>query len=195
MRIKKFNNIWTMGLIMFVAILIGVYAIKIINPSFIVGIAEIDSIVAIGNFINNNMWAYYFATTIISFIIYWLFCCACCRKKTLNKVECLIILLTIILLFICEKFAYFMYYEVNMLSMIIVPSIILVINKKQDIKYLYSVTICTTIHFVAQAFSLQIRNIMLLVSHVNYATLIVLMIDMYIWLFIMYFYFNNKKEE
>ena len=195
MKIKKFNNIWTMGLILLVVLQVCIYAIKIINPSFIVGIAETENIVIIGNFINNNIWAYYLVTTIISFIIYWLFCCACCRKKTLSKVECLIVLITIILLFICEKFAYFMYYEVNMLSMIIVPSIILRLNRKEDIKYLYSTTICTSIHFVAQAFSLQIRNIMLLVSHINYATLIVLMIDMYIWLFIMYFYFNNKKED
>lgn len=195
MKIKKFNNLWTMGLIIFIGILLVVYLAKIINPAFVVGVAETESIVKLGQYIDSHKWAYYLATTIISFAVYWLFCCASCRKKSLNWKECLIILATIIILLLCERYLNFMYYEINMLSMIIVPAIILKLNKVNDIKYLYSIITCTSINFISQALSLQIRDVGLLIANYNYATLIILLIDAYIWLFIVYCYFNIKREE
>lgn len=194
MKIKRFNNLWTMGLIILVGILVTIYCVKIINPTFIVGVAETESIVKVGQFIDSHKWAYYIITTLVSFVVYWLFCCASCRKSKLNWKENLVIVITIIILFICEKYFSFMYYEINMLSMIIVPAIILKMNNQTSIKYLYSVITCTTINFISQALSLQIRNIGLMIASYNYATLIVLLIDAYIWLFVLYCYFNIKKE-
>lgn len=57
MRIKKFNNLWAMGLILVSIILIVFYVIKIVNPYFIVGIAETPAIVKFGKYIDTHKWA------------------------------------------------------------------------------------------------------------------------------------------
>jgi hypothetical protein len=184
-----------MGLIIFIGILLSIYLVKIINPEFIVGVAETESIVRVGNYIDTHKWAYYLATSLISFIVYWLICCACCRKKFLNWKECIIILFTICILFVCEKYANFLYMDLNIISQMLLPAIFCLMDHKKDIKYYYSSIFCLSIHFIAQTISLQIRNIITMIAQYNYATLIVMMIDVYIWLFIMYFYFNFKKEN
>jgi hypothetical protein len=129
MKIKKFNNLWTMGLIIFIGILLVVYLAKLINPAFVVGVAETESIVKLGQYIDSHKWAYYLAGTIISFAVSYLFCCACCRKKYLNWKESIIVLISVILLFVSEKYLTFIHYEINMLSSFILPSIILLMTK------------------------------------------------------------------
>lgn len=56
MKIKRFNNLWAMGLILFGAILVAFYLAKIFFPSFIIGIAETPRIVEIGTIIQSNKW-------------------------------------------------------------------------------------------------------------------------------------------
>ena len=41
MKVKRFNNLWAMGLILCGVLLVAFYVIKIIYPEFIIGIAEI----------------------------------------------------------------------------------------------------------------------------------------------------------
>lgn len=55
MKIKRFNNLWAMGLILFGAILVAFYLAKIFFPEFIVGVAEIPAIVNFGNLIDGNI--------------------------------------------------------------------------------------------------------------------------------------------
>lgn len=57
MKIKKFKNLWTMGLILFGVILIALYVAKIFFPEFIVGIAEIESVVKFGQYVDTHQWA------------------------------------------------------------------------------------------------------------------------------------------
>jgi hypothetical protein len=85
MKVKKFKNLWTMGLILFGAILIALYVAKIFFPEFIVGIAEIESVVKFGEYVDTHLWAYYLFTSITSFVIAYFYCCACCRRKYLEK--------------------------------------------------------------------------------------------------------------
>ena len=59
MKVKRFNNLWAMGLILFGAILVAFYLAKIFFPEFIIAIAEIPSIVNIGNYIDSHLWLYY----------------------------------------------------------------------------------------------------------------------------------------
>ena len=54
MKVKKFNNLWAMGLILFGAILVAFYLAKIFFPEFIVGVAEIPAIVNFGNLIDGE---------------------------------------------------------------------------------------------------------------------------------------------
>jgi hypothetical protein len=46
-----------------------------------------------------------------------------------------------------------------------------------------------------QSITLSIRNLSVMISDFNFATLIVLMLDYYILAFLLYQFFNYKKEK
>ena len=73
-----------MGLLLCGIILVALYFTKLLFPKFIVGIAEIPSIVEIGNFIDSHKWLYCIVNGIISFFTMYLFTCACCKIKFLS---------------------------------------------------------------------------------------------------------------
>lgn len=84
MKIKRFENVWIMGLILSGAILLFLYIIKLIFPSFVIETAQNEQICKIGRYIDTHKWAWYLASSILSFTLYYLSCCACCRKKRLS---------------------------------------------------------------------------------------------------------------
>ena len=116
MKVKRFNNLWAMGLILFGAILVAFYVLKIFFPEFVIEVAQIEFITTIGHYIDNNKWASYFAGTIISMATYYLLCCACCRKKTLNWKEILIIFATNVILYLIKEFLPKQYTIANLAS-------------------------------------------------------------------------------
>lgn len=122
-----------------------------------------------------------------TFISYYLICCACCCKKFLSYKEIVIILTTIVLLFVIKEFLSNQYTSANISSMILLPFIM-----KGNFK-------ATTIVFVStnflQTMSLEIRNLGLRISDINYATFMILTIDYYIICALLYFLFNHKKEN
>lgn len=195
MKIKRFNNIWTMGLIIFVAILIGVYAIKIVNPEFIVGVAETKSIVKLGTYIDTHKWAYYLATILLSFVVEYLYCCACCRKRKLNWKDLIVVFCSIGISLVVQKYIPQMFSVIDVCLLIAMPLVINLINKNTNYKMIYSLGITFLINNLSQLISLQIRDIGLMIAQYNFASLIILVIDAYIWLFILYFYFNFNKEN
>ena len=54
MKVKRFNNLWAMGLILCGVLLIAFYVAKIFFPEFIIWIAETPSLVEIGTAIQAN---------------------------------------------------------------------------------------------------------------------------------------------
>lgn len=51
MKVKRFNNLWAMGLILCGVLLIAFYVAKIFFPEFIIGIAETPRLVEIGTYL------------------------------------------------------------------------------------------------------------------------------------------------
>ena len=194
MKIKKFRNLWTMGLILFGAILIALYVAKIFFPEFIVGIAEIESVVKFGQYVDTHQWAYYLFTFVTSMFMYYFYCCACCRKKGLSWIQFSIVAIVTILLFIIQKYLPTYYFGLNMASMIVLPAIICRLDKCADIKYLYSTATSFTIYYLAQMLSLEIRNISAMIHYPNIATLTILLIDAYIWAVLLYNFYNFKER-
>jgi hypothetical protein len=194
MKVKRFNNLWTMGLILTGAILVAFYIAKIFFPEFIVGVAEIPSIVAFGCFVDSHWWAYYLFTFLTSFIGSYLFNCACLSKNKLNWKELFIVVLSIIVMFLFENISIYYYQVISILIMLLTPTILSVLNKKQNITTFYMTTLCLIIHTVAQIFSAEIRGIASMISYSNSATFFILLIDAYIWLFLLYCFSNYKKE-
>lgn len=176
-----------MGLIMSGVILGAIYLLKIFMPQFVINVAHIDSIVNIGHYIDTHKWAWYLATTIISFASYYLICCACCKKKSLSVKEMIYIVVTILALFIIKEFLPAQYTSINIISMILLPFLM-----KADFNATVVVFVSTTI---LQSFTVEIRNIVGMVSDYNFATLTILMIDYYILETLLYFMFNYKRKE
>ena len=179
MQIKKFNNMWLMGIILSGIILAALYLIKFIAPGAIVQVAEIEPIVRLGEYVDTHQWAYYLFTGAISFIVGCIYCCACCRKKHLSWLEHLVVLAEVILLFVIQKFLPEYYLSLNLICMAILPAIICAISKCQDAKCIYSTAITFTVHSVAQLVSLAIRGLSMYIHYPNSATLYILVIDVF----------------
>lgn len=195
MKIKKFNNLWTMGLIIFGAILIVLYLAKLIFPEFVISLAEIEPIVRFGNYVDTHEWAYYLFSFVVSFAVGYFYCGACCRKKKLKFIDMCMIALMIILLFVIERFLPQYYAGLNMILMLVVPALICYFDKKQDIKHLYSTISTFSIYYLAQFISLEIRNMSQMITFANSATFTILVIDAYIWAVLLYNYFNYKEAK
>lgn len=195
MKIKRFNNLWTMGLIILIGILVTIYCVKIINPAFIVGVAETESIVRIGTYIDTHKWAYYLFTGITSFVVEYFFCCACCKKLKLRLRELIVVFCSVCIALLTQAFIPQYFSVVDICLLVSMPMIINLMDKNLDSSKLYSFGITFLVHNIAQIMSLQIRDIITMISYPNSATYIVLLIDAYIWLFIMYNLFNFKREK
>lgn len=195
MKVKKFNNLWTMGLIIFGVILVVFYIIKIVNPSFIVGVAEIPSIVKFGNYVDTHLWAYYLFNFTICYIGGTIFYCACCRKKKLNTKQNLLHIGFILFSFVLQKYLYEIYNPFNYVMMIILPFLMLKLENNLTKDTFTSLVCCYAIDIISQALSLQIRNIVIMTIHPNIATLTILLIDTWIWRILLYCYFNYKRSN
>lgn len=188
MKIKKFDNIWVMGLIIMIAISVALLVIKIVIPEFVVEIAQAPHIVEIGNYIDTHKWAWYTASTILTFFMYYFYCCACCMKRKLNFKEVCLIFIAIAISFLVKEFAIEYYTHINYCLLVALPFIIGNCGRG-------SLPICFVVNISGQIVSLAIRNIGQMVATYNFATLFILMIDMYIWLLLLYLIFNCKKKE
>ena len=195
MKIKKFNNLWTMGLIILGVILVGLYLTKLIFPEFVVRVAEIDSIVKFGTYVDTHKWAYYLFNSVVSFFVLYFYCCACCRISKLNYKETLVILASCILCLVIERYLPSFLFVYNNTAYVFLPLIISVLEKIKDINILYSTTTCFLLTSFAQVISLYVRDIGMMISCYNTATYFVLLIDAYIWNVLVYLYYNYKRRD
>lgn len=186
MKIKKFDNIWLMGIILASALILGIYILKIFFPNLVIETAQVDSITRIGHYIDTHKWAWYLVSGILLFFIYWFYTCACCRKKSLKIKGIIVIMIVIVIGTLIKRFLPNQYTSFNISTMIILPCIF-----SGDLK---ATTICFTTTNFLQTITLEIRNLALQISDFNFATLIILMIDYYIMIFLLYCVFNYKKE-
>lgn len=195
MKIKKFKNLWTMGLIIFGAILTAFYLAKLIFPEFVVELAQIESVVKFGEYVDTHKWAYYLFSFIISFVVGYFYCGACCRKKRLQFKDLCMIAIMVVSLLLIKEFVPQYYAILNTILMLLVPTLICCTDKCTDIKYLYSNVTTFSIYYLAQLFSLEIRNLASMITYGNTATLTILLIDVYIWAVLLYNYFNYKENK
>lgn len=187
MKIKRFNNLWLMGLILSASILGVIYLFKLCFPEFVIEIAQIDSITRIGHYIDTHKWAWYLASSILSFIIYYFLCCASSGRKNLTINETIVVTLIYCFGYVIREFSNEYYTTYNFISMIICPCIC----KGK----MFNTTICVSALMILQSITLSIRNLVTMISDLNFATLIILMIDYYILAFLLYQFFNFKKEN
>lgn len=194
MKIKRFDNLWTMGLILFGAILALFYVAKIFFPEWIVGIAEIPSIVAFGNFVDSHKWAYCLYQIFVSFCSGYFYYCACSRTYKLSLKQILVMFSFIFAGLIIQLFFPNIYTPYTYVMLIICSFCITLVGENTNYKTFRSTVLCFTIDIMAQAVSLEIRNIIMLSNSVNSATVTILLIDAIIWRVLLYLFFNQDKE-
>lgn len=184
-RLNK--KVWTAMLVLTVVFLCFLYVAKIFFPQEFVMCIENERLIQIGNFIDNHRLIYYVFCAITSFITYYLYCGACCKKLKFNFKEILFIICTIVGIRLINFVDVNIATHLNISSFIFIPAIL-----KGDLK-LTSITYL--IHGLAQILSLSIRNLPMYLSTNNTVIIVLLSIDMYFWLLLLFIIFNYKKEE
>lgn len=170
-----------------VIFLVALYVLKIFFPEQFVMSIENEKLIAIGNYIDNNEWAYYLFGIVTSFLTYWLYLCAVCKKWYLNWWQCLIVLAVI------GASIGFNFVDVNLCSALSYSSFIfLPFIFKVELK---PVAIVFTTHIFAQFLTTSIRNLPVYMVNVNSLIRCAVGFEIYIWLFLFYIYFNYKKGE
>lgn len=194
MKVKRFDNLWTMGLILTSAILVLFYIAKIFFPELIVGVAEIPSIVKFGNYVDSHKWAYFLFDSMVAFIGAYIYCCACIRNTKLSIKGVLLVVFSIVILKLCSMFLPNIYIPVNYCVFAFFPFLICVFDKTITNDKFISCSICFVVDIMAQALSMQIRDIVLMATHLNSATFFILLIDTWIWRVLLYMFFNYKNK-
>lgn len=170
-----------------IVFLLACYILKIFFPEQFVLSVENETIIVIGEYIDNNEWANYIFGIITSFITYWLYLCAVCRRWYLKWYEIIIVLLVIggsIGLSLLDTNIYSAY---SVITFIVLPLIF-----KSDLK---SVAIVFSIHSLSQTMSLTIRNLPMYITSLNNLVILILSLDMYFWLLLFYISFNYIRED
>lgn len=169
-----------------VIFLIALYVLKIFFPEQFVMSIENEKLIAIGNYIDNNAWAYYIFGIATSFLTYWLYLCAVCKRWYLNWWQCLIVLAVI------GASIGFSFVDVNLCSALSYTSlIILPFIFKAELK---PVAIVFTTHIFAQFLTTSIRNLPVYIAYYNSLIFAFLTAECYLWLLLFYVYFNYKEK-
>jgi hypothetical protein len=184
-----------MGLILCGVLLVGFYLIKLIYPEFIIGVAQSKSIVAFGTYIDNHKWAYYIFDSSVAFLSACVYCGACCRKYKLSWKDLLIIAVWITILNIVFAIIPQHYTHINYILLISAPFVCCVLNNTVNKECFISTCICFCCDILLQLISMSIRDLTSLAVQFNSATFCILLIDGYIWRFLLYFYFNYKGDK
>ena len=184
-----------MGLILFGAILVLFYVAKIFFPEFIVGVAEIPSVVAFGNFVDSHLWAYYLYHFAISSFSGYFYCCACCMQKRLKRKQLIVLFSLIVFCLVIQVVYPQLYTAFNYMVFVSMPFIMTIIEKTTAKETFISTIACFCIDILAQSLTIVIRDILPFTQAINSTVITILFIDLVIWRMLLYFFFNNKNQK
>lgn len=174
-------------IILVVAFLTGLYILKIFFPEKFVMAVTIDNLVKIGDYIDNNAWAYYLFGIATSFITYWLYFCSTMKKWALNVWQVLVVLAIIGATIGISFYDATLSSVFSMVAMLIVPILF-----KSDTKY---TLIVFSTHYFAQSITLQIRQLQLYVAYYNSLSFMLLTTECYFWLLLFYILPHIKRSK
>ena len=190
MKVKRFNNLWAMGLILCGVLLVAFYVAKIFFPEFIVGVAETPRIVEIGTTIQSNKWLLHLFNLITGYINAYIFSCACCRTYKLNLKGHITILISNLILCLSSEFFAEHYTSINYITLVFIPFLICFFENNLTKETFISTSICFTLDLVFQIMSMLVRNLAVLTTKGNVVTFLIILIDVFIWRIILFFIFQ-----
>jgi hypothetical protein len=146
-----------------------------------------EKFLSVGEYIDNHKWLDFICGCITSFITYWLYSCSVCKKKNLLWWQNILIALAypISEIFMTMGVGITTYFSI--LFMIAVPAIFGADMKTTAFVFIF--------HFICQYLSLEIRNLSAIILSFDFATLLVMTLECYLWLVLFYLYFNFKEKK
>lgn len=195
MKVKRFKNLWTMGLILMGAILVLFYIAKIFFTSIIIEIAEIPAFVKLGNFVQSNKWYLHIFNFITGYFHGYILYCACLRKPFLSWKGNIVLLCSLVVLRVISEFYPLQYSIFNCAFMVIMPFLVCLWEKNLSNKIFISTVACLGIDLAFEFFSAVVRNLTIITTQPNAVTFLVLLIDLFIWRILLYLFFNNKNTS
>lgn len=170
-----------------VVFLVALYVLKIFFPEQFVMAIQNEKFIEIGNFIDSKEWLSYICSGITSFITMYLYLCAVGKRWVLPWK----ILLALIVIIIGTQVLYL--YDSSFANGIMTMSMF-VLPYFMGAKL--GVTAFTfSVHYSSQLMSLKIRNLPFLLTNINSIIAIFMTFECYLWLLLLYLYFNYKKEK
>lgn len=169
--------------------LAAMYILKGFYPQEFVLAVENQTIINIGKYIDSHGWLYTVCCMFTSFITYWLYICASSHRLFLKWYECVILLIAslgirLIGLYVDTDLRT----VISMCSFFVLPAVM-----GCDLKTL---SVVYTVHSISQFLTLKIRNLPLFFTNIpNFVNMILLTLECYMWLVLMYIIFNYKKGE
>jgi hypothetical protein len=170
-----------------VVFLVALYVLKIFFPEQFVMAIQNEQFVKIGNFIDSKEWLSYICSGITMFVGTYFYLCATTRKWYLSIKEISLLLGFVIATQLLYLYDANLANGISIMMMIILPCIL-----KSDLK---TTTTAFCIHYTSQLLSLKIRDLPLLLTNINSIISIFLTFECYLWLLLLYLYFNYKKEK
>lgn len=144
-------------------------------------------LVKIGQFMDSHFWLYQGVAFLFTLLTYWIYLCACSRQWHLKAKQIAWILPVLIALQFVKIYYAQIGSQLDVVTMILLPYLL-----KSDFK---STVFVFTAHSISQIVCLFARNMPALPIMYNSMSMIILMIDQYIWLLLYYFYQNKYKKE
>ena len=169
------------------AFLSAIYILKIFLPEQFVFIIENEQLIAIGKYVDNNIWLYNITAIVTTFISYWLYLGAVLKKWVLHWKEIVVVAVTITITHVLYEFDQNLYSALSIIAMLIIPLIF-----KAEFK---PVVIVFSTHCLSQKLSLSIRSLPALLTNVNFASIFLLTFECYLWLLLFYLYYNYKEDK
>lgn len=181
---KKVLNvmIWlTWGILAFFLV------VKLFFGEWVAIVVTNDKLVKIGVFIDNHFWAYQAVAFLFTLLTYWIYLCACSKQWYLRWKQTTWIFPILVVLQLIKIYYPQIGSQLDLVAMILLPYLL-----KSDFK---STAFVFTAHSISQIVCLFARNMPSLPIVYNSMSMIILMIDQYIWLLLYYFYQNKYKKE
>lgn len=177
-----------------IAFLFGIYILKFFMPEQFVMAIQNENLIKIGNFIDNNKFASCIYGIIIGFIFDYFYFGAVCKQTKLNWKLLIIIIIYNIGFSIFYNFAPMNLITNFSLTITAISSCYMILVPMLFTKELKPLSITYCVNYIAQTFSLQIRGISLLMTNANSIIMTLMSFECYLWVILLFAYFNYKKE-
>lgn len=178
--------LWSMIVLLW-NFLIGFAILKLFFAQEFIAVMSNHKIIQIGSFIDLHPWANVLADTILSSLTMHFYLCACKKTWHLSVFEYVSLVVYVFVLVLIYRINSTLGMIIDLCGMIFIPILIKITTKHWVPVFI--------LHQAGQILTLFVRSEPLYLASTDYATQLILVFDLYVWLVLYYLYSNLYKEE